>query len=66
MEPVFVILAESAATAAAHAFGANRAAVQDVDYDALRVQLLKQAQVLTMDAGVLNTTGNESLPPAAK
>lgn len=65
MEPVFMILAESAATAAAQALKASKAAVQDVDYAKLRAQLQKQGQVLTLDSGVLNTSGNESLVPTA-
>jgi hypothetical protein len=65
MEPVFMILAESAATAAAHAFRAGRIAVQDVDYPALRARLLEQGQVLTLDSAILNTSGNEALAPTA-
>jgi hypothetical protein len=45
MEPVFMILAESAATAAANAID-NRISVQKVNYDELRRQLLKQDQRL--------------------
>jgi hypothetical protein len=45
MEPVFMILGQSAATAAALALDAG-SAVQDVDYDALRSQLLKDKQIL--------------------
>lgn len=45
MEPVFMILAESAATAAVHAID-DRVSVQKVNYDELRRQLLKQDQRL--------------------
>lgn len=45
MEPVFMILGQSAATAAALSLDAG-SAVQDIDYDALRTQLLKDKQIL--------------------
>jgi hypothetical protein len=45
MEPVFMILGQSAATAASLAFEADQA-VQDVDYAALRAQLLQDGQRL--------------------
>jgi len=45
MEPVFMILGQSAATAAALAID-NKQAVQDVSYAELREQLLKDGQVL--------------------
>jgi hypothetical protein len=45
MEPVFMILGESAATAAVMAIDSG-AAVQDVSYDALRKHLLDQHQIL--------------------
>lgn len=45
MEPVFMILGQSAATAAALSLDAG-SAVQDIDYDALRAQLLKDKQIL--------------------
>jgi hypothetical protein len=53
MEPVFMILGQSAATAAALAIDGNQA-VQDVPYSRLRDRLLKDGQVL------------EYQPPAAK
>lgn len=46
MEPVFMILGQSAATAAAHAIDAEGAALQDVDYETLRERLLADDQVL--------------------
>ena len=46
MEPVFMILAQSAATAAVMAIDDNRA-VQDVPYDRLRERLLRDGQVLS-------------------
>lgn len=48
MEPVFMILAQSAATAAAIAIDEG-IAVQDVAYTKLREQLLKEGQVLEHD-----------------
>ncbi len=45
MEPVFMILGQSAATAAALAIDAN-IAVQDVPYEKLRERLLAEGQVL--------------------
>jgi hypothetical protein len=45
MEPVFMILGQSAATAAAQAIDEKRA-VQDIDYDRLRKQLLADKQRL--------------------
>ena len=49
MEPVFMILGQSAATAAALAMDANQA-VQDVPYPKLRERLLKDGQVLEYGA----------------
>jgi hypothetical protein len=48
MEPVFMILGQSAAAAACMAIDEN-IAVQDVDYDKLKKSLLKKGQVLTAD-----------------
>jgi hypothetical protein len=48
MEPVFMILGQSAATAACQAIDAGQA-VQDVDYEALRKRLLADGQVLTFE-----------------
>ena len=45
MEPVFMILGESAATAACQAMDDNLP-VQKVDYQKLRAQLLVQGQIL--------------------
>ena len=45
MEPVFMVLGQSAATAAVQAIDAN-VAVQDIDYIKLREQLLTDKQVL--------------------
>ncbi|WP_052507884.1 FAD-dependent oxidoreductase [Sphingomonas hengshuiensis] len=52
MEPVFMILGQSAATAAALAIDA-RVAVQDVDYAALRKDLLAHGQTLEKPARAL-------------
>ncbi|MEZ6089490.1 MAG: FAD-dependent oxidoreductase [Pirellulaceae bacterium] len=48
MEPVFMILGQSAATAAAMAIDEGQA-VQDVSYDQLRAKLIKDGQVLELD-----------------
>jgi len=45
MEPVFMVLGQSAATAASQAIDAGQA-VQDIDYSQLQKQLLKDKQVL--------------------
>jgi hypothetical protein len=50
MEPVFMILGQSAATAAALAID-GRLAAQDVPYDALRARLLADGQVLEYSGG---------------
>jgi hypothetical protein len=49
MEPVFMILGQSAATAACQAID-REIAVQDVDYSVLREQLLRDGQVLDKPA----------------
>ncbi len=51
MEPVFMILGQSAATAAVQAID-RKSLVQDVDYSELRAQLLKDGQVLDLPAGL--------------
>jgi hypothetical protein len=61
MEPVFMILAESAATAVAQALRAGSAPLQAIDYRLLRERLLQQKQVLEVAATVLNNVGNEAL-----
>ncbi|NQU51506.1 MAG: FAD-dependent oxidoreductase [Bacteroidetes bacterium] len=48
MEPVFMILGQSAATAACIAIDEN-IAVQDVDYDKLKASLHQKGQVLTLE-----------------
>ena len=48
MEPVFMILGQSAATAAVFAIGGN-VAVQDVDYDKLKERLLADGQRLVYE-----------------
>ncbi|MGV3754338.1 MAG: FAD-dependent oxidoreductase [Verrucomicrobiota bacterium] len=66
MEPVFMILAESAATAAVLAIDGNLA-VQDVPYAKLRELLLKQGQILEYNnpAGASNAgEGKGGLQPA--
>jgi hypothetical protein len=49
MEPVFMILGQSAAVAACMAID-NNIAVQDVNYDDLKTELEKRKQVLTYQA----------------
>jgi hypothetical protein len=48
MEPVFMILGQSAATAAVLAIDEN-IPVQDLDYDQLKAQLKKDKQVMTLN-----------------
>ena len=59
MEPVFMILGQSAATIAVMSIEANTA-VQDFDYDALRTKLLSDGQVLSYD-GPTTKTKRESV-----
>lgn len=56
MEPVFMILGQSAATAAALAIDADQD-VQDVSYDALRERLLADGQILEYDGPVAGGKG---------
>jgi hypothetical protein len=56
MEPVFMILGQSAATAAALAIDSNLS-VQDVPYERLRARLLKDGQVLEYAAPVAERRG---------
>ncbi|TLD71504.1 FAD-dependent oxidoreductase [Phragmitibacter flavus] len=60
MEPVFMILAQSAATAAVMAIDGNLP-VQDVPYEQLREQLLKDGQILEAPH-LLKTGKNTNLP----
>ena len=60
MEPVFMILGQSAATVASMAIKQD-IAVQDVDYEKLKKQLLKEGQVLTYE---YTYTGNAGVDPA--
>ena len=53
MEPVFMILGQSSATAAAMAIDA-KIAVQDVPYAQLRERLLKDGQILETPASLKN------------
>jgi len=56
MEPVFMILGHSAATAAALAIKGNKA-VQDVPYESLKEQLLKEGQVLEYSGAIRPRSG---------
>lgn len=47
MEPVFMILCQSAAAASSIAID-DRIAVQDVDYDKLRARLTSEGQILEL------------------
>ncbi len=49
MEPVYMILGQSAATAASMAID-NKTSVQEVPYEVLRYQLLKDGQILSVPA----------------
>jgi hypothetical protein len=59
MEPVFMILGQSAATAACLAID-SKVSVQQVDYARLKAQLVKDTQVLEWAGATLQKTG----PPA--
>ena len=63
MEPVFMILGQSAATAASMAIDAKQA-VQDVPYEALRERLLKDGQILHAPASLKADAGKGSIDPA--
>ena len=56
MEPVFMILAQSAATAASMAID-GKIAVQDVDYEKLRERLLADGQVLHYETPAADARG---------
>jgi hypothetical protein len=64
MEPVFMILGQSAATAAVLAIDGNLAA-QDVPYAALRARLLADGQVLEHESSKEKPKGHGSAKPAA-
>jgi hypothetical protein len=64
MEPVFMILGQSAATAAIMAID-TQTPVQKVDYAKLKARLLADHQVLEWDAK-LAALSRKELPPAAK
>ncbi|MFT7679593.1 MAG: hypothetical protein ACI8QC_003597 [Planctomycetota bacterium] len=61
MEPVFMLLAQSVATAACLAIDAE-CAVQDVDYEALRQRLLEDGQVLAAPLNSKADPGARSIP----
>ncbi|HSH93333.1 MAG TPA: FAD-dependent oxidoreductase, partial [Roseimicrobium sp.] len=61
MEPVFMILAQSAATAASMAIDA-KIPVQKVDYDALRKRMLADKQILEW-TGPARTAGGKFIDP---
>ncbi len=58
MEPVFMVLGQSAATAAAMAID-DGVAVQDVNYDKLRARLLADGQVLNHPRTAKSTQGEQ-------
>lgn len=64
MEPVFMILGQSAATAAALAIDGNLA-VQDVPYATLRARLLADGQVLEHESSKQKPKGHGSAKPAS-
>lgn len=59
MEPVFMILAQSAATAAALFLRDGLSCVQDLPYAGLRRRLLEDGQILDWNKAVLNGDPNE-------
>lgn len=62
MEPVFMVLAQAAATAAAIALKQDNLPVQDVRYSELRAALEKGQQVLVWDDSKPHGHGNDSSP----
>ena len=64
MEPVFMILGQSAATAAVLAIDGNLA-VQDVPYAALRARLLEDGQVLEHESSKVKPKGHGPAKPSA-
>ena len=64
MEPVFMILGQSAATAAALAID-GKLAVQDVPYAALKARLLADGQVLEHESSKIVPKGHGAVKPAA-
>ena len=64
MEPVFMILGQSAATAAVLAIDGNLA-VQDVPYAALRARLLEDGQVLEHESSKVKPKGHGPVKPSA-
>ena len=64
MEPVFMILGQSAATAAALAIDGNLA-VQDVPYATLRARMLADGQVLEHESSKQKPKGHGSAKPAS-
>ena len=63
MEPVFMVLGQSAATAAVHAIQ-QKTTVQDIDYAKLKIQFLADKQVL--DFIPPPRTGADNLPASVK
>jgi hypothetical protein len=61
MEPVFMVLGQSAATAASLAIESGRA-VQDVDYAALKSRLLADGQVLDFDSPPIEDSKRVAIP----
>ena len=62
MEPVFMVLAQAAATAAALAFKTGKQAVQDVVYADLRRQLETDRQILAWNDALPHGNGNDGSP----
>ncbi|MFH1499653.1 MAG: FAD-dependent oxidoreductase [Verrucomicrobiota bacterium] len=62
MEPVFMVLAQAAATAAAVALRQDNLPVQDVPYADLRAALEKGKQVLAWDDSKPHGNGNDNSP----
>ena len=61
MEPVFMVLGQSAATAAVQAIDAG-CAVQDVDYEELRKRLLEGGQILEYSGPVVRKGHGKGIP----
>lgn len=65
MEPVFMILGQSAATAAVHSLKEN-VSVQDVSYEKLKAKLLEDGQVLELAAPVKKPADEKKAPAPKK
>ncbi|TWT40110.1 FAD-dependent oxidoreductase [Botrimarina hoheduenensis] len=64
MEPVFMVLGQSAATAAVLSIDSGRS-VQEVDYDQLRARLIADGQILSASKTVTHSPSTARMPPSS-